>query len=72
MLAVESQQVIYFRSIQIAAGGKRAHKEARLMVTEKVAAGLHEGWRLMTGASAQSVVKRYRKKVQANARRLSR
>jgi len=41
-------------------------------VTEKLATGLHEGWRLMTGGSAQSVLKGYRKKVQANARRLSR
>ena len=72
MLAIESQQVICLRTIKIAAGGKKAHKEARLMVTEKVDAGLHEGWRLMTGASAQSVLKRYRKKVKANARRLSR
>jgi hypothetical protein len=72
MLAAESPRVIWLRTIEIGTGGKKAHKEARLMVTEKVAAGLHEGWRLMTGASAQSVVKRYRKKVQANARRLSR
>ena len=71
MLAAESQQVICLRIIKIAAGGKRAHKEARLMVTAKLAAGFHEGWRVVTGASAQSVVKRYRKKVQANARRLS-
>jgi hypothetical protein len=71
MLAAESQQVICLRIIKIAAGGKRAHKEARLMVTEKLAAGFHEGWRVVTGASAQSVVKRYRKKVKANARRLS-
>lgn len=72
MLAIESQQVIYLRTLKIAAGGKKAHREARLMVTEKVATGVHEGWRLMTGGSAQSVVKGYRKKVQANARRLSR
>ena len=71
MLAIESQQVIYLRTIKIAAGGKKAHREARLMVTEKVAAGLHEGWRLMTGGSARSVLKGYRKKVRANARRLS-
>jgi hypothetical protein len=72
MLAIESQQVIYLRTIKITAGGKKAHREARLMVTEKLATGLHEGWRLMTGGSAQSVLKGYRKKVQANARRLSR
>jgi hypothetical protein len=72
MLAIESQQVICLRTIKMAVGRKKAHREAHLMVTEKVAAGLHEGWRLMTGGSAQSVLKGYRKKVQANARRLSR
>jgi len=72
MLAVESQQVICLRSMKIAVGGKRAHKEARLMLTEKAVAGFQESWRLMMGAPAQSIVKRYRKKVRANARRLSR
>ena len=72
MLAVESQQVICLRTIKMAAGGKKAHREAHLMVTEKVAAGLHDRWRLMMGASTQSILKRYRKKVCANARRLSR
>jgi hypothetical protein len=72
MLAVESQQVICLRTMKLAAGGRKAHKEARLMVTEKAVAGLQESWRLMIGAAPQSTVKRYRKKVRANARRLSR
>ena len=72
MLAIESQQVICLRTIKMAVGRKKAHREAHLMVTEKVAAGLHESWRLMMGASTQSILKRYRKKVCANARRLSR
>ena len=42
MLTVESQQVICLRTIKLARGGKRAHKEARLMVAEKVAAALQE------------------------------
>ena len=58
MLAIESQQVICLRTIKIAAGGKKAHREAHLMVTEKVAAGLEEAWRLMMGGSAQSVLNR--------------
>ena len=58
MLAIESQQVICLRTIKMAAGGKKAHREAHLMVTEKVAAALHEGWRLMMGGSAQSVLNR--------------
>ena len=72
MLAMESQQVIFLRTIKLARGGKSAHKEARLMVAEKVAAALQESGRLLTGARPSSVVKRVRKKVRANARRLSR
>ena len=72
MLAIESQQVIRLRTIKLARGGKRAHKEARLMVVEKVAAALQESGRLFMGARPSSVVKRVRKKVRANARRLSR
>ena len=72
MLAMESRQVICLRTIKLACGGKRAHKEARLMVAEKVAAALQESGRLLIGARPSSVVKRVRKKVKANARRLSR
>ena len=71
MLAVESQQVIWLRSIKLAAGGPQAQREARLMMSEKIAAAIREGGRLMMGASADSVVKRYRKRVKANVRRLS-
>ena len=71
MLAAESQQVIWLRTMKLTSGGTKAKREARLMVSEKVlAAGLESG-RLMLGASADSVVKRYRKKVKANVRRLS-
>ena len=42
MLAMESQQVIWLRTIKLARGTKRAHREAHLMVTEKVAATLQE------------------------------
>jgi hypothetical protein len=72
LLAMESQQVICLRTAKIAAGGKDAHEEACLMVAEKVAAGFDESWRVMMGASTDSVVKRVRRKVRANARRLSR
>ena len=72
MLAMESQQVICLRTIKLARGGKRAHKEARLMVVEKVAAALQESGRLLMGARPSSVVKRVHKKVRTNARRLSR
>jgi hypothetical protein len=72
MLAAESQQVIWLRTMRLAAGGPKAKSEAHRMVREKVmAAGLESG-RLVLGASAESVVKRYRTKVKANVRRLSR
>jgi len=41
------------------------------MMSEKIAAAIREGGRLMMGSSADSVVKRYRKRVKANVRRLS-
>ena len=72
MLAMELQQVICLRTIKLACSGKRAHKEARLMVAEKVAAALQESGRLLMGARPSSVVKRVRKKVRANARRIPR
>jgi hypothetical protein len=72
MLAAESQQVIWLRTMRLAAGGAKAKSEARRMVHEKVLAAGREGGRMALGASADSVVKRYRKKVRANARRLSR
>ena len=71
MLAAESQQVIWLRSLKLAAGGSKAQKEARLMIAEKMAAASQEGGRLIMGASANSVVKGYRKRVKANVRRLS-
>jgi phosphoribosylformylglycinamidine (FGAM) synthase-like amidotransferase family enzyme len=71
MLAIQSQQVIWLRIMKLALGVPLAHREARLMVTEKMAAAVHESGRLMLGASTKSVVKRYRKRVNANVRRLS-
>ena len=72
MLAIQSQQVIWLRTMKLAVGGPLAHREAHLMVTEKMAAAIHESGRLMLGASTKSVVRRYRKRVNANVRRLSR
>jgi hypothetical protein len=72
MLAAESQQVIWLRTMRLAAGGAKARGETRRMVHEKIfAAGLQSG-RMVLGASSDSVVKGYRKKMRANARRLSR
>lgn len=71
MLVAESQRMIWLRSMKLAAGGARAEREARLMMAEKMAAGSQEWLRLFMGASADSVVKGYRRRVKANARRLS-
>lgn len=72
MLGIESQQVIWLRLTKLAAGGPQAALEARRMVSEKVREGILAGSRLMLGATANSVVSGYRKKVRANAKRLSR
>ncbi|MGL4287008.1 MAG: hypothetical protein ACRCVA_11730 [Phreatobacter sp.] len=70
MLAAESQQVIGLRMVKLALGGPRADAEARRMVSEKVAAATEATGRLMWGATPDSVVRSYRTKVRANARRL--
>ena len=70
MLAAESQQVIGLRVMQAALCGPKAKAEATLMVTEKIAAANHAVGRLMMGATPDSVVTGYRRKVRANSRRL--
>lgn len=72
MLGIEAQQVVWLRAMKIADGGKAAEREARMMVSEKVAAASSAGLSLATGKSVGSVVKGYRRKVKANRRRLSR
>jgi hypothetical protein len=53
-------------------GGKSARCEAELMVREKLDAALEATASLMAGASGDKIVHRYRKRVAANAKRLSR
>lgn len=72
MLALESQQVILLRMMKLAGGGPKARREAALMLREKVDAASQSSLRLAGGASVDSVVHAYRRKVRANARRLSR
>ena len=72
MLAAESQHVIGLRMLRFALGGAKAQKEASLMVTEKMLAANQAAARLMLGDSPDSVVKGYRRKARANARRLMR
>ena len=79
MLAMEAQQVIALRFMKLAAGGKAARPETRLMVAEKVAAA-QKAVGLMTTAAlrgapdagADAVVRMLRRRVRANRKRLTR
>ncbi len=72
MLAVESNQVIALRLLKLAHGGPHAQAEASRMVTEKLSEAMAAGVTLMTGGSNAKVIAQYRRRVRANARRLSR
>lgn len=72
MLAVEAQGVILQRLTMLAMGGPAAQAEAQRMVTEKVLAAGEAMMLVASGASNGKVIHNYRKKVQANALRLSR
>jgi hypothetical protein len=71
MLAVEAQSVIGMRLAQIAVG-RGSTAETQLMVTEKMLALAEAAITMATGGSAHHIVKGYRKKVRANAKRLRR
>jgi hypothetical protein len=71
MLAFESCEVIHLRLTKLAIGDDDADCEARLMVNEKIDAMFEAGASLMTGASAATVIGRYREHVAANVKRLS-
>lgn len=71
MLAFESQQVIGLRLAMLSLGGSAAQVEAQRMVTEKMVAAGEAALLVASGGTAASVVAGYRRKVRANARRLS-
>ena len=71
-LGVEAQQVMWLRTMRIAAGGAAGKREAVRMVSEKVSAAGEAGMKIAAGKGAAGVVGSYRKKVKANRRRLSR
>jgi len=71
MLAFESCEVIRLRLAKLATCDNEADGEARLMVAEKVDAMFEAGASLMAGASAVTIIGRYREHVAANAKRLS-
>ncbi len=72
MLALESSHVVAMRLMKLAGGGRRARAEASRMAAEKVGEAMAAGVTLATGGTTAKVVRRYRKRVRANARRLSR
>jgi hypothetical protein len=71
MLAFEASEVIALRLTKFAAGHDDAQNEAHLMVSEKLDAMFEAGSSLMAGATAASIIHRYREHVAANAKRLS-
>ena len=71
MLAFESCEVIRLRLAKLAICDGAADGEARLMMAEKVDAMFEAGASMMAGASAASIIDRYREHVAANVKRLS-
>ena len=71
-LAFEANNVIALRMMKLMLGSKRAaRREARLMVSEKIDAAYKASRSLIGGASAEQIIGQYRKRVAANAKRLS-
>jgi hypothetical protein len=70
MLAVEANGVVALRMMKLMRGGRRARREAKLMVSEKIAAACEATASLMAGASGDEIVRRYRQQVTANSKRL--
>ena len=72
MLAIESQQVVALRMAKLSLGGAAASREVSRMVSEKVIALGQVAAHTANGGSGLSLVKKYRKKVRSNRRRLAR
>jgi hypothetical protein len=71
LLAAEANVVVALRMMKLMRGGNDARREAELMVREKVDAALEATASLMASTSGARIVYRYRKRVAANAKRLS-
>ena len=71
ILAVEANHVVGLRMMKLMRGGSGARREAKLMISEKIDAAAKAGASLMAGASGDEIVRQYRKRVAANAKRLS-
>jgi hypothetical protein len=72
MLAGEAQQVVWLRTMKLALGGAKAEREAKLMVSEKIASAQIETLKFMMGGSLKTTTNNVRRKVRANRKRLSR
>ncbi len=71
MAGFEAQRVIALRMAKLAQGGPGAAQEANHMVTEKLAASSEAMLTLAQGGSPETVLRRYRTIMRANAKRLS-
>jgi hypothetical protein len=71
MLAMEASEVVRLRMEKFAHGDEDCEQEAQLMVMEKIVAGFEACASWLAGASASSIIGRYREHVAANARRLT-
>jgi hypothetical protein len=72
MLAIDANRVVGLRVKKLMLGGTGARREAQLMVSEKIDAAFEASASLMAGASGDEIVRRYRRRVAANAKRLGR
>ncbi len=70
-LALESNRVVALRCMKLMLGGRDAGREAERMVNEKIDAATNAGRSVAAGASADEIIRQYRRRVAANAKRLS-
>ncbi len=68
--SVEVHQVMWLRGVKMMQGGPAASREATRMVSEKFEAGMEAAGRMAFGATPDSIMLGYRRKVRANRRRL--
>lgn len=71
MLSLEANRVVGLRLMRLMLGGRKARREAKLMITEKLDTALKANARAIAGASSEEIVRMYRRRVAANAKRLS-
>ena len=78
-LGMEAGGVIALRTLALAAGDARAHREAKRMVTEKAKAAVELQTAALTGAlgftapaATRKILAHYRPKARANRKRLTR